>query len=303
MSFQPSGIFVPLVTPFTAEGELASADLERLAHEVLSDGAAGIVALGTTAEPATLSLQERREVVRICSSVCRERGVPLLVGAGANDTAGTIRAIEALHTEADVAAALVVVPYYTRPSQAGVVAHFEYVAERSPLPLILYNVPYRTGQELGWQSIVRLAQHPRIVGIKQAVGSLDTDTARLLAEPADSFALLAGEDALASPLLAMGAAGAILATANVCAGAFAELFELWRGQRLSEARTLGNNLVAPACALMSEPNPTMIKAVLHAEGRISSPHVRLPLLAVTDRAAVAAALHHVRALDADLVRA
>ncbi|WP_433612778.1 4-hydroxy-tetrahydrodipicolinate synthase [Prescottella agglutinans] len=296
MTFHPSGIFVPLVTPFTDRGELAAADLERLARSVIEDGAAGIVALGTTAEPAALSPRERRVVLDICGAVCREHGVPLVVGTGSNDTAGTVHAIEELHDSADAAGALVVVPYYTRPSEAGVVAHFEYVADRSSLPLILYNVPYRTGRQLGWESIVQLSAHPQIVGIKQAVGSVDTDTALLLAEKGseDSFSVLAGEDVLVSPLLAMGASGAILATANVCAREFVELFQLWRGGRSAHARELGNRLVRPARALMSEPNPTAIKAVLHAQGRISSANVRLPLLPAGDPSAIVGALRHVR---------
>lgn len=295
MTFNPSGIFVPLVTPFTDGGEVAVDDLERLAHRVIEEGVAGIVALGTAAEPSTLSPQERRDVVEICGKVCRERGVPLVVGAGSNDTAGTVRAIEELHEDADVAGVLVVVPYYTRPSEAGVVAHFEYLADRSRLPLILYNVPYRTGRQLGWESIVRLAEHPQIVGIKQAVGSVDTDTVLLLSETAsaDSFSVLAGEDALVSPLLAMGAAGAVLATANVCAREFAELFQLWRSGRSERARALGNRLVGPACALMSEPNPTVIKAVLHAQGQISSANVRLPLLPAADASAIVGVLESV----------
>ncbi|MFR9752879.1 4-hydroxy-tetrahydrodipicolinate synthase [Nocardia sp. 004] len=278
MTFHPSGIFVPLVTPFADNGDLAATDLERLAHTVLEEGAAGIVALGTTAESAALSRRERREVLRICSTVCREHGAPLLVGAGTNDTASTVRAVEELGEQAGVAGVLVVVPYYIRPSEAGVVAHFEYIAARSPLPLVLYNVPYRTGQQMGWESIARLAEHPRIVGIKQAVGAVDTDTARLLAESVDSFSVLAGEDTLVSPLLAMGAAGAILATANIYTREFAELFQLWHSGKAVQARTLGHRLVEPAGALMSEPNPTVIKAVLHAQGRISTANVRLPLL-------------------------
>ncbi|MEE2033718.1 dihydrodipicolinate synthase family protein [Rhodococcus chondri] len=136
------------------------------------------MALGTTAEAGTLGPQERRDVVRVCSKVCREHGVPLLVGAGSNDTAGTVGAIEELEQVDGVAGALVVVPYYTRPSEAGVVALFEHVAERTTPPLVLYNVPYRTGRYLGWESIVSLAEHPGIVGIKQAVGTVDTDTSR-----------------------------------------------------------------------------------------------------------------------------
>lgn len=279
MTFHPTGIFAPLVTPFADSGELATADLERLAHSVIEAGAAGLVALGTTAEAATLTAEERREVVRICGKVCREHDVPLLVGAGSNDTAGTVRALTALAAEAEVTAALTVVPYYTRPSEAGIVAHFEYAADHGPLPLVLYNVPYRTGRVLGWEAILRLAAHPRIVGIKQAVGSVDADTAQLFAHLGDaSFSVLAGEDTLVSPLLAMGAAGGILATANIFPAELAELHRLWRDGAVPAARELGNRLVAPAEALFAEPNPTVIKAVLHAQGRISTPNVRLPLL-------------------------
>ncbi len=202
--------------------------------------------------------------------------------------------MEELSENTYVAGVLVVVPYYTRPSEAGVVAHFEYIAEASPLPLVLYNVPYRTGQHLGWQSIVRLAQHPRVVAVKQAVGSVDTDTARLFAESDESFSVLAGEDTLISPLLAMGAAGAIAATANVCTPEYVELFRLWRDGSTTQARLLGNDLVAPACALMSEPNPTVIKAVLHAQGRIATPHVRLPLLPAGEPTAIIETLRHLR---------
>ncbi|GAA4481844.1 4-hydroxy-tetrahydrodipicolinate synthase [Rhodococcus olei] len=294
MTLHLTGIHVPLVTPFTDSGELAATHLERLAHTVIDEGAAGIVALGTTAEPATLSPQERRDVLRICSRVCGERGVPLLVGAGSNSTADTVRAIDEVDRQADVAAVLAVVPYYTRPSEAGVVAHFEHVADRSPRPLVLYNIPYRTGQHLGWESVLRLSEHPRIVGVKQAVGAVDTDTALLLSQAADTFSVLAGEDALVSPLLAMGAAGAIAATANVCTPELAELFRLWRNGTPAQARTLGQRLVPLVCRLMSEPNPTVVKAVLHAQGRIPTPDVRLPLLPAGEPSAIVAALEQLR---------
>ncbi|MDV2475873.1 4-hydroxy-tetrahydrodipicolinate synthase [Rhodococcus zopfii] len=295
MTFRPSGILVPLVTPFADSGHVEAADLHRLAQTVIDDGAAGLVALGTTAEAATLSPQERRDVVRVCAAVCRERRVPLLVGTGTNDTAGTVRALNEVGEQPDVAGALVVVPYCTRPTEAGVVAHFEYVADRSPVPIVLYNVPYRTGQQLGWESVVRLSEHPRIVGVKQAVGAIDTDTARLLAECPAEFSVLAGEDTLVSPLLAMGAAGAIAATANVCAAEFAGLFRSWSAGRVEQARDLGNRLAAPVSALMSGPNPTVIKAVLHAQGKISSSNVRLPLLPADDAAAIAGVLAHLSA--------
>lgn len=286
MTFTPTGIFVPLITPFTVDGDFAADDLNRLAHRILDAGAAGIVALGTTGEASALTDDECRRVVEICGTVCAEYDAPLIVGAGGNDTVGSLDALESFSTTADVAAFLTVVPYYSRPSEAGVVAHFRYLADHSPTPLILYNVPYRTGQPFGPQAILSLASHPDIVGIKQSVGAVDTETAQLIASTPTGFAVLAGEDALVSPMLAMGASGAILATANIYPSQFVELFSCWRDGRVDEARTLANRLVEPARALMSTPNPTGIKAALFAEGVIGSPTVRLPLVTVREVAGI-----------------
>lgn len=178
-----------------------------------------------------------------------------------------------------MSAALAVVPYFTRPSQEGVVAHFTRLATESPVPLIIYNVPYRTGQVVGWQALRRLAELPGIIGVKHAVGGIDEDTIRLMADLPERFAVLAGDDVFASPLLALGAAGAILASAHLCTGRFAELLQAWRTGDPERARALGHRLSALSAALFAEPNPTVIKAVLHAQGRIPSPAVRLPLLA------------------------
>ncbi|MFW0789615.1 4-hydroxy-tetrahydrodipicolinate synthase [Gordonia sp. CPCC 205333] len=285
-----TGIFVPLITPFDIDGTIAIDDLRRLADHVLDEGAAGIVALGTTAESATLSPDERRRVVETCGQACAEHGSPLIVGAGTNDTLGTRTLIQSLCGSTEIAAFLTVVPYYSRPSEEGVVAHFEYLTQHCPIPLIIYNVPYRTGQALGVPTILRIADLPGVVGIKQSVGSVDTDTAQLIADAPQGFSVLAGEDTLVSPLLAMGAHGAILATANVYPAEFATLYRLWHNKNVASARAIGNQLVTPALTLMSTPNPTSIKAVLHATGRISSPMVRLPLLPVPAPAAVISAL-------------
>jgi 4-hydroxy-tetrahydrodipicolinate synthase len=132
---------------------------------------------------------------------------------------------------------------------------------------------------VGWQALRRLAELPGIAGVKHAVGGIDEDTVRLLADLPDGFAVLAGDDAFASPLLALGAAGAILASANVCTGSFAAMVRAWQDGECARARTLGQRLAGLSAALFAEPNPVVIKAVLHAQGRIPSPSVRLPLLA------------------------
>ena len=271
-----SGLYVPLITPFTEEGELASDALEKLAHGVIDAGASGVVALGTTGEPAALTATERRIVLDVCARVCRERGAALIAGAGSNDTVSTARAVRDLAAWPQICAALIVMPYYTRPSQDGIIAHFTRVAADSPVPVLVYNIPYRTGVSATLETLRALARVPGVAGIKHAVGGIDADTVLLLADPPEHFAVLAGDDMFASSLLALGAAGGILASAHLCAGEFAALIAAWRGGDAVTARELGRRLAPLSAALFAEPNPAVIKGVLHAQGRIPSPAVRLP---------------------------
>ncbi|WP_330255449.1 4-hydroxy-tetrahydrodipicolinate synthase [Nocardia sp. NBC_00565] len=281
-----TGLFVPLITPFTASGELAADALASLAHEVLDDGATGIVALGTTAETATLTPEERRRVLDICATVCRERNAPLIAAAGTNSTAASIEALAALG--ATVTAALTVVPYYTRPSEAGVLAHFRQLAATSPIPLIVYNVPHRTGRTLSPDTLHELARTPNIIGFKHAVGGIDDTTITLMSTLPPGVSVLAGDDLHAAPLLALGASGAILASAHLATSAFATLITLWRNGPLPEARQLAHRLAPLAAALFAEPNPAVIKSALAAQGRIPTPTVRLPLLSASASATTAA---------------
>ncbi|WP_306358205.1 MULTISPECIES: 4-hydroxy-tetrahydrodipicolinate synthase [unclassified Nocardia] len=284
-----SGLFVPLVTPFTADDTIAADALAGLAHSALEQGATGLVALGTTAEAATLTEPERALVVDICTRVCREHDAPLIVGAGTNSTAASLAALAGL--DSAVAAALTVVPYYIRPTEAGVLAHFRRLAATSPVPLVVYNIPYRTGRTLGPETLRALAAIPNIVGVKHAVGAVDETTVDLMrTRPAD-FAVLAGDDLFAAPLLALGASGAILASATVATDAFAALVSTWRHGPIDKARHLSNALAGVSAALFAEPNPTVVKAVLADRGRIPTASVRLPLLPAAEesaRAAVAA---------------
>ncbi|WP_078076103.1 dihydrodipicolinate synthase family protein [Streptomyces niveus] len=272
------GVHIPLITPFDAAGEVALDALEALAHDMLTAGAAGLVALGTTAEVATLSAAEKDAVVGTLARVCRERGTPLMVGAGNNDTAASRDALAALGKVPGVAAALTLVPYFTRPSAAGVVAHFTELAANSPVPLVIYHIPYRTGQELGADTLRTLGALPGVVGVKYATGGIDAETVDLLGELPDGFAVFAGDDLFFSPLLAMGAHGGILASAHLATGRYVELAGAWAAGDITRARDLGHRLGALSAALFAEPNPTVVKGVLHAQGRIPTASVRLPLL-------------------------
>jgi 4-hydroxy-tetrahydrodipicolinate synthase len=277
------GVFVPLITPFDEAGRVDVPSLERLAAECLDAGAAGIVALGTTGEASALDDAERSLVMAACARVCQDKGAPLIVGAGTNDTRTTITRHEQLADVPGVMASLAVVPYYVRPSEAGIVAHFAAVADRSPVPLVLYNVPYRTARGLRVDSLLELAAHPNVLGVKQAVGGVDAETLRLLAEAPSSFAVLGGDDAYLLPIVLMGGAGAIAAAAHVHTSDFVRMIDDGLAGRVGDARARAKALLPVVLTLFAEPNPSVIKGVLHAQGRIPTPDVRMPLAAASER--------------------
>ena len=276
-----SGLHVPLVTPFDEDGTVDLAALERLAAEVLADGADGLVALATTAEASSLDERERNAIIAVCARGAADRGAALMVGAGTNDTRTTIARHEALAAVEGVTASLAVVPYYVRPSEAAIVVHFQAVAARSPVPVVLYNIPYRTGSALGAAALLELAGTEGVVGLKQAVNGLDADTLRLLACAPSDFAVLCGDDPFILPLMLMGARGAIAASAHLCTERFAALVAAAADGRIDEAREHAEALLALVLALFAEPSPAVLKAMLHEAGRISTPSVRMPLQAAS----------------------
>jgi len=280
-AYRPSGLLTPVVTPFAADGQVAVDALERLAAELLDAGATGLIALSTTGEPSALDAAERDAVVAACARVCGDRGADLVVGAGTNDTRTTIERHAALADVPGVVASLAVVPYYVRPSEAGIVAHFQAVAARSPVPLITYNVPYRTGRGLGAAALLELAATDNVAGLKQAVGSLDADTLAVLAQQPDGFAVLGGDDAFLFPTMLMGGAGAIAASAHLCTERVVAMLAAGAAGDVAAGRPHAEALLPLSQALFAEPSPAVIKALLHAEGRIPTPDVRLPLLAAT----------------------
>jgi 4-hydroxy-tetrahydrodipicolinate synthase len=277
-----AGLYVPLITPFDESGAVAAGALESLAREVLDAGARGLVALGTTAEPGSLTEAERRLVTDVAARACRERGADLLVGA---HTAAELRLLAG---RPEVTAALSVVPPFTRPGEAGVLAHFARLAAGSPVPLVVYDVPYRTGQYLSAATLRALAAVPGVAGLKYAPGGINADTIALLASPPPDFAILGGDDPFISPLLALGAHGGILASAHLATGGFGALMARWAAGQAAAARDLGGRLSALSTALFAEPNPVVIKAALAAAGRIPTPAVRPPLLAAGPAATAAA---------------
>jgi 4-hydroxy-tetrahydrodipicolinate synthase len=268
-------LYVPVVTPFSASGSVDLSALSSLADGLLADGADGLVALGTTGEPSSLSTEERSSVVSVLAEVCAARGAPLVVGS--------------LSPAPSDGTALVLVPPFVRAGEEGVLAYFSELASSSPVPLIVYHVPHRTGQDLSAGTLLRLAELPSVVGMKYAPGVLNASSVALFAGLPASFALLCGDDALLAPMLALGASGAITASAHVATSSYAALISAWRCGDVAGARELGHRLGVLSSRLFASPNPTAIKGVLYAQGRIPSPSVRLPLLPAS-RSTVDAAL-------------
>jgi 4-hydroxy-tetrahydrodipicolinate synthase len=277
------GVYLPLITPFAADGSVALDAITGLAEHYLDAGAAGLVPLGTTGEASALTAEEKQAVVDACSAVCVARGAQLIVGAGTNSTATTIANVRALEGTPGLSAVLIVVPYYVRPSEAGIVAHFRAVADASPAPVVLYNVAFRTGRHLSAAGVIEAASHPNIVGIKQATG-LEFDTLELLRDAPDGFAVLGGEDAYLFPMVLMGGHGTICASAHVCTEQFVSMIECGLAGKVEEGRALAETLLPVVNAMFGEPNPAVFKAVLHAQGRIPTPDVRLPLLPASSEA-------------------
>jgi 4-hydroxy-tetrahydrodipicolinate synthase len=272
------GVYVPLITPFAADGSVALDALGRLSHECLDAGVAGLVPLGTTGESPFLDGDEKKSVVDVVAAVCRERDAQLVIGAGTNSTRTTVAAVEALAEVEGTTATLIVVPYYVRPNQAGIVAHFKEVAKRSPVPVVVYNIPGRTGRLLEPDGLLELARTPNICGVKQSIGAIDMGTLRMLAEAPEECAALGGDDELLFPFTVLGGSGGICASAHVCTARWVALAECGLAGKVDEGRTHHEALLPVVAACFAEPNPAVFKAVLHAQGRIPTPDVRLPLV-------------------------
>jgi 4-hydroxy-tetrahydrodipicolinate synthase len=291
------GIYASLVTPFDHSGELDAKSLERLARHCLDNGAAGLVALGTTGEAPLLSAAEQRTVLEIARGVSIEHGTPLIVGAGTIGTEDSIAQARERQCLAD--ALLVVVPYYLRPSDEGIVDHFAAVGAAVDVPLLPYNIPYRTGKHLAADTLLRLLELDSVAGMKHCPGAIDQDTLALMSAAPDrastNKAILCGDDAYLYPMLQLGAPGGITASACLAPAAYAALYEATRTGNGARALALHNALLPMVNALFAEPSPAVLKAALAEEGIIDRPDVRAPLHAPRPEP-VTAALRALRTL-------
>lgn len=278
------GSIVALVTPFNISGAIDYEALERLVEFHVSEGTHAIVAVGTTGESATLSHSEDRDVINATVDFVAGR-IPVIAGAGSNATAEACQLTESA-TLAGADAILSVAPYYNKPPQAGLLAHFRAVAESTDLPIILYNVPGRTVTDIADDTTLELAEVSNIAGIKDATGDLDRAKYILEHRP-DGFAVYSGDDPTAMELCLLGGDGDISVTANVAPRLMASMIEFALAGKVEEAEAANNQLRGLHSELFIEPNPIPSKWALSEMGIIRS-DCRLPLVPLTDpgRAAV-----------------
>ncbi len=284
------GSIPALVTPFS-NGRVSEDTFADFVEWQIAEGSNGLVPCGTTGESATLTRDEHRDVVAQAVKISRGR-VPVIAGCGNYSTAA---AIEMVRTAADVGAdaALVVVPYYNKPSQAGLAAHFTAVAEASSLPIIVYNVPSRTVADISVETLAEVARHPRITAIKDATGNLARVTAQRLSCGED-FIQLSGNDDMALGFNAMGGVGCISVTANVAPKLCSDFQRASREGNWDQALTLQDRLYPLHAALFSDASPAPTKYALSRVRPGFSTEIRLPLVEASDasKRAVDAALAH-----------
>jgi 4-hydroxy-tetrahydrodipicolinate synthase len=271
-------VLVALVTPFTADGEVDWADVEKHIDDVINDGADGIVVTGTTGETSTLTDPEKVTLVEVAKRVAAGRA-KIITGGGSNETAHAMQLYKASE-KAGADGVMIVTPYYNKPTQSGILTHFRLIADATDLPVILYDIPGRTGVPIAYETIVRAAKHPNILGIKDAKGDF-SQVSRVLNET--DLLYFSGDDANVLPHLSIGAAGLVGVTANVAARPYRQIVDAVNAGKLAEATTAHKVLEPLVRAIMTHvPGTVAAKYVLHGLGRIGSPRVRLPLVGPED---------------------
>jgi 4-hydroxy-tetrahydrodipicolinate synthase len=274
-----SGSITALITPFS-NGRIDDAAFQRFVEWQISQGSDGLVPCGSTGESATMSHEEHEHVIRLCVEATAGR-VPVIAGTGSNATAEAIRLTRSAE-ESGADAALIVTPYYNKPTQEGLFRHYKEIHDSTGLPIIIYNIPGRTGIDMSVETMARLAELPRIAGVKDATADLTRPTRTRQAIGPD-FCQLSGEDPSAAAFLAQGGHGCISVTANVAPGMCAALQAAWRTGDLAKLAELRDRLTPLNGALFVEVNPIPIKYAVSLLG-FCTPELRMPLLEASPKA-------------------
>ena len=271
------GVLPALITPFTKDNKIDKNGLEQNIGFLIENGVSGIVPCGTTGESATLSIKEHEKVIEIAVD---SSTVPVVAGSGSNNTTEAIE-LTRFAMDAGADAALLITPYYNKPNDRGMLAHFKKVANEVDIPIILYNVPSRTGINLKPEVVAELAKESNIVGIKEASGSLDQVTRIIEMTQDEDFVVLSGDDGLTLPIMALGGAGVISVVANVAPKLMASMVEAFRRGDMAEARKLHLSLAPLIRAVFLETNPIPIKKAVELIG-LPAGHLRLPLAQISE---------------------
>src|SRR4051794_9921368 len=280
-----------MVTPMTRDGDVDYDGVQKLAAHLVDRGNDGLVISGTTGESPTTSNEEKEQLLRAVVEAVGDRA-HVVAGVGTNDTAHTIELAQRAE-KVGVSGLLVVTPYYSKPPQAGLVEHFSRVADATALPAMLYDIPARSGVPITTESMLRLAEHDRIVAVKDAKGDL-YETTKVLAQT--DLAYYSGEDAINLPLLAIGAVGAVSVVAHVCAAEYAAMIRAVDAGDLAEARRINAAVLPAVRGIMTRTQGAiMAKAALELLGVIAARTTRPPLVDATDE--------QVQLLRSDLVEA
>lgn len=273
------GVWLPLITPFV-HGAVDLASHDALCRHYADQGIHGLILLGTTGEGPTVTRAERRQIIDVTRDAIGDR-LPVYVGVGSNSTAALIDDVRSL-ASADVDGFLMVSPYYNRPPQDGILAHYQAACSATDKPVVVYNIAYRTGSNIENDTMLSIAASiGNVVAVKDSCGDLEQSLALIKSAP-DSFSVLTGEDHRFFDTLAAGGAGGVLAAAHVHTRTFVQLYDAVIAGDVGRARDLWERVLAPAIPpLFAEPNPMPLKHVLWRAGLIESPECRLPLTRVS----------------------
>ena len=273
-----TGTGVAIITPFREDGSVDFKSLEKLLQHITGNGVDYVVALGTTGESVTLSKDEKKAIVNFVIDVINKQ-IPVVVGMGGNNTQDVISSIKSWDFDG-IDAILSVAPFYNKPSQRGLFLHFKSIADVSPVPVIIYNVPGRTGSDINAETTVRLSKEVKnIVAIKEASGNM-SQIMHVLKNKPKIFQVLSGDDMLALPMIALGGSGVISVIANAYPKEFSDMVRFALAGEMTKACDLHYKILDMIRAIFTEGSPSGIKAVLEIMG-ISGNHLRLPLTPVT----------------------
>lgn len=273
-NFDKADLLTAIITPFNKEGKVDYPGLKELTEHLINTGSNGFVIGGTTGETATMTHDEKIELYTKFAQIIAGR-VPVIAGTGSNNTEQTVAFTQEVGQILGIDMALVVAPYYNKPNQRGIIAHFEKVAENSPVPIIIYNIPGRTGIKISKETLVSLSHNPKIAGVKQCTELEDLEY--IVEHAASDFLVYTGEDLQSLTAKVLGAKGVISVASHVYGSAMREMYDDLDQGKVAAAGKLQRRLMPKMQALFMYPSPSPVKAVLNAQG-LPSGGCRLPIM-------------------------